>query len=255
MELPRNGFKRALAEGRPQIGLWCTLPGGYVAEVLAGAGFDWLLFDTEHSPSDPIAVLEQLRAAAAYPVSCVVRAAWNDAVLIKRFLDVGAQTLLLPYVQDAGEARAAVAAMRYPPRGVRGVSSISRATRFGRVADYARRAEEELCLLVQVETVEALGQIEAIAGVDGVDGIFVGPADLAASMGHPGAAGHPEVVAAIEDALRRIRRAGKPAGILTPDREFARRSLELGAGFVAVGVDTGLLVAAAEGLAGTFRDG
>ncbi len=185
----------------------------------------------------------------------MVRAAWNDAVLIKRFLDVGAQTLLLPYVQDAREARAAVAAMRYPPRGVRGVSSISRATRFGRVADYTRRAEEELCLLVQVETVEALGEIEAIAGVDGVDGIFVGPADLAASMGHPGAAGHPEVVAAIEDALGRIGRAGKPAGILTPDREFARRCLELGAVFVAVGVDTALLARASEGLAGEFKFG
>jgi 4-hydroxy-2-oxoheptanedioate aldolase len=254
MELPRNGFKRALAERRRQIGLWCTLPGGYVAEVLAGAGFDWLLFDTEHSPADPITVIEQLQAAASYPVAPVVRAAWNDPVLIKRFLDVGAQTLLLPYVQDAREARAAVAAMRYPPRGVRGVSSISRATRFGRVADYTRRAEEELCLLVQVETVEALGEIEAIAGVEGVDGIFVGPADLAASMGHPGAPGHPEVVAAIEEALARIGRAGKPAGILTPDRAFAGRCLELGALFVAVGVDTALLARGAEALARGFRD-
>ena len=140
--------------------------------------------------------------------------------------------------------------MRYPPRGVRGVSSISRATRFGRVADYTRRAEEELCLLVQVETAEALGEIEAIAAVDGVDGIFVGPADLAASMGHPGAAGHPEVVAAIEDAIARIGRAGKPAGILTPDREFARRCLELGAVFVAVGVDTALLAAGERGVGG-----
>jgi 4-hydroxy-2-oxoheptanedioate aldolase len=198
-------------------------------------------------------VLEQLQAAAPYPVACAVRAAWNDAVLIKRFLDVGAQTLLLPYLQNAGEARAAVAAMRYPPRGVRGVSSISRATRFGRVADYTRRAEEELCLLVQVETVGALGEIEAIAGVDGVDGIFVGPADLAASMGHPGAPGHPEVVAAIEDALARISRAGKPAGILTPDRAFARRCLELGAIFVAAGVDAAILARATEALAREFR--
>ena len=191
MDLPVNGFKRALAARRPQIGFWCTLPGGYAAEMLAGAGFDWLLFDTEHSPADPITVLAQLQAAAPYDVASVVRAAWNDTVLIKRFLDVGAQTLLVPYVQSAAEARAAVAAIRYPPRGVRGVSGSSRATRFGRVADYATRAEAELCLLVQVETAEALGEIEAIAAVDGVDGIFVGPADLAASLGHAGRPGAP----------------------------------------------------------------
>ena len=253
MELPVNGFKRALAEGRPQIGFWCTLPGGSVAELLAGSGFDWLLFDTEHSPADPITVLEQLQAAAPYPVSSVVRAAWNDTVLIKRFLDVGAQSLLLPYVQNAAEARAAVAAIRYPPRGVRGVSTVSRATRYGRVADYVRHAEAELCLLVQVETAEALAEIEAIAAVDGVDGIFIGPSDLAASMGHLGAPGHPEVVVVIEDALARIRSAGKPAGILTPDRDFARRCLDLGALFVAVGVDAGLLARATEALAREFK--
>lgn len=253
MELPRNGFKRALAEGRPQIGFWCTIPGGYVAEILAGSGFDWILFDTEHSPSDPISVLPQLQAAAAYPVSSVVRAAWNDAVLVKRFLDVGAQTLLLPFVQDADEARAAVAAVRYPPRGVRGVSTLSRATRFGRVPDYPTRAEEELCLLVQVETAEALGEIEAIAAVDGVDGIFIGPSDLAASMGHAGNPGHADVRAAIENGLARIVRAGKPAGILTPDPMLARRSLELGALFVAVGIDAGILARATEALAQSFR--
>jgi len=253
MELPRNAFKRALAEGRPQIGLWCSLPGGYAAELLAGAGFDWLLFDTEHSPADPVTVLEPLQAAAAHPVSAVVRAAWNDMVLVKRLLDVGAQSLLLPYVQDAEEARAAVAAVRYPPRGVRGVAGFSRATGFGRIPDYARRAEEELCLLVQVETTAALGEIEAIAAVDGIDGIFVGPSDLAASMGHLGEPGHPDVVAAIEDALLRIRRAGKPAGILTLDPGFARRCLELGAVFVAVGLDAALLSRASEALAREFR--
>lgn len=253
MELPANRFKQALAEGRPQIGVWCTLPGGYAAEVMAGAGFDWLLFDTEHSPADPITVLAQLQAAAPYPVSCVVRAAWNDAVLIKRFLDIGAQSLLIPYVQNAAEAQAAVAAIRYPPRGMRGVSTMSRATRFGRIADYARHAEAELCLLVQVETAEALDAIEAIAAVDGIDGVFVGPSDLAASLGHAGAPGHPEVVAAVEDALGRIRRAGKPAGILTPDRAFAGRCLDLGALFVAVGLDAALLARSAEALAREFK--
>jgi 4-hydroxy-2-oxoheptanedioate aldolase len=253
MELPVNGFKRALAEGRPQIGFWCTLPGGSVAELLAGSGFDWLLFDTEHSPADPITVLEQLQAAAPYDVASVVRVAWNDTVLIKRFLDVGAQSLLIPYVQSGTEAEAAVAAIRYPPRGMRGVSTVSRATRFGRVADYMRQAEDELCLLVQVETAEALSEIEAIAAVDGVDGIFVGPSDLAASLGHAGVPGHPEVVRAIEDALTRIGRAGKPAGILTPDRDFARRCLDLGALFVAVGVDAGFLARGTEALAREFR--
>lgn len=253
MDLPVNTFHRALREGRPQIGLWCTLPGSYAAEAVAGAGFDWLLFDTEHSPADPLTILPQLQAVAAYPVSAVVRPAANDPVLIKRVLDTGAQSLLIPYVQSAEEARAAVAATRYPPEGIRGVSSMTRATRFGRIPGYGRRAAEELCLLVQVETREALDQLEAIAAVEGVDGVFIGPADLAASMGHVGDPGHPAVVAAIEDALRRIAAAGKPGGILTPDRVFAARCLELGALFVAVGVDAGLLARGADELAGAFR--
>lgn len=253
MQLPENRFKRALAEGRPQIGFWCTLPGSTVAELLAGSGFDWVLFDTEHSPVDPVTVLPQLQAAAAYAVSSIVRPAWNDLVLIKRYLDVGAQSLLVPYVQSAEEARAAVAAIRYPPEGLRGVSSLSRATRFGRIDDYPVRAGSELCLLVQVETVEALGAIEEIAAVDGIDGIFVGPGDLAASLGHVGRPGDPEVVAAVEDAIVRIGRAGKPAGILTPDRGFARRCLDLGALFVAVGIDAGVLARGTEALAREFK--
>jgi 4-hydroxy-2-oxoheptanedioate aldolase len=158
MQLPLNAFKRALIEGRQQIGLWCSLPGAYSAEMVAGSGFDWLLFDTEHSPSDPLTVLPQLQAVAPYPVSAVVRPASNDVVLIKRFLDLGAQTLLIPYVQNVEEARRAVAAIRYPPEGVRGVSAVTRATRFGRVPGYAKSAASELCLLVQVETDEALSR-------------------------------------------------------------------------------------------------
>jgi 4-hydroxy-2-oxoheptanedioate aldolase len=253
MELPENRFKRALSEGRPQLGLWCSLPGGYVAEILVGAGFDWILLDTEHSPNDPIGVLPQLQAAVAYDVSCIVRPAWNDLVLIKRFLDVGAQTLLIPFVQNADEAEAAVTAMRYPPRGRRGSGGTVRASRFGRIPGYARDAERELCLLVQVETREALDAIESIAAVDGVDGIFIGPGDLAASLGYPGEPGHPEVVAAVEEAIGRIGRAGKPAGILTLDRAFARRCLELGTLFTAVGVDASLLARGAEWLAAEFR--
>ena len=253
MDLPVNPFKRALSEGRQQLGLWCSLPGGLVAEILAGAGYDWILFDTEHSPGDPITVLQQLQAAAAYPVSAIVRPATNDIVLIKRFLDVGAQTLLIPYVQNAEEARAAVTAMRYPPAGLRGVAATVRANRFGRVTDYAKRASQELCLLVQVETGEALNAIEAIAAVEGIDGIFIGPADLAASLGHPGAPGHPTVVAAVEDAIRRVRACGKPAGILTADTGFAARCIELGTTFTAVGSDAGLLARGAEALLARFR--
>lgn len=252
MDLPTNRFKRALREGRGQIGLWCSIPGGTGAEVLAGAGYDWIVFDTEHSPGDPTTVLAQLQAAAPYPVSAVVRPHVNDAALVKRYLDIGAQTILIPYVQNADEARAAAAAMLYPPAGIRGVSGWTRASRFGRVADYARSAADELCLLVQVETAEALGEIEAIAAVEGVDGMFIGPADLAASMGHPGEPMHPDVVAAVEDAVRRIRAAGMPAGILTLDRAFARRCIALGTLFTAVGTDGNILSSGADALRADF---
>ncbi len=253
MKLPENRFKRALNEGRQQIGLWCTLSSAYAAEVVAGSGFDWLLFDTEHSPSDVETVLGLLQAASAYDVSPIVRPASNDTVLIKRYLDIGAQTLLIPYVQSAGEARSAVAAIRYAPDGVRGVSALTRATRFGRVEGYARRAADELCLLVQIETQQALNELEAIAAVDGVDGVFIGPADLAASLGHVGEQGHPDVKAAVEDAVRRIRACGKPAGILTGDTAFAQRCIEIGTTFTAVGVDVGILARSTEKLALQFQ--
>lgn len=253
MDLPRNDFKHALREGRQQLGLWCTLSSAFAIEVVAGSGFDWLLLDTEHSPGDVLTVLAQLQALSGHKVSPVVRPASNDAVLIKRYLDIGAQTLLIPYVQNAEEARAAVAATRYPPEGMRGVSALTRATQFGRVPDYGRRAGEEICLLVQVETEEALAEIDAIAAVEGVDGIFVGPGDLAASLGHIGALGHPRVVKVVEDAIRRIRAAGKPAGILTGDPAFAQRCIELGTTFTAVGVDVGALARATEALAARFR--
>lgn len=254
MELPVNRFKRAIARGESQIGLWCSLPGSYVAECVAGAGYDWLLFDTEHSPGDPLTVLAQLQAAAPYPVCPVVRPAANDPVLIKRFLDLGAQSLLIPMINSADEARAAVAATRYPPQGIRGVSGLTRATRFGRVADYATGAAKELCLLVQVETREALDRLEEIAAVDGVDGVFIGPADLAASLGHVGSPGHPDVTAAVEDAIARIRACGKPAGILTPDPAFATRCIELGTAFTAVGIDVGILARQSEALLKRFRN-
>ena len=253
MDVPHNDFKQALTEGRQQIGLWCSLPGAYAAEAMAGSGFDWMLFDTEHSPGDPLTVLPQLQAVAAYPVSPVVRPASNDAVLIKRFLDIGDQTLLIPFVQNAAEAKAAVAATRYPPAGIRGVSAVTRATRFGRVADYGKRAHEQICVLVQVETQEALERLEEIADVEGVDGVFIGPGDLAASLGHVGAPAHPSVQGAVEDAIGRIRARGKPAGILTPDPVLAARFIELGTTFTAVGVDAGILSRATENLAKRFH--
>lgn len=253
MQLPQNAFKRAIQEGRQQIGLWCSLPGSYVAEALAGAGYDWMLLDTEHSPGDPLTVLAQLQAVAPYPVTPIVRPASNDPVLIKRLLDFGAQTLLIPYVQNAGEVRAAVAAMRYPPEGIRGVSGVTRATGFGRVANYGKRAHEELCLLVQIETQEALDNLEEIAAVEGVDGVFIGPADLAASLGCIGEPANPKVVSAIEDGIRRVRACGKPAGILTPDTAFAKRCMEWGTTFTSVGVDATILARSSEALLKQFR--
>ena len=253
MDLPVNHFKRALAAGRSQIGLWCSLCSHYAIEAVAGAGFDWLLLDMEHSPNDLESLVAQLQATAAYPTSSVVRVPWNDKVMIKRVLDIGAQSLLVPYVQNADEARAAVAATRYPPAGIRGVGGMTRATRFGRVDDYARRAQEELCVLVQVETEEALGHIEAIAAVEGVDGIFIGPADLHASMGYVGEVANPKVLPVMDDALRRIRRAGKAPGILTTDDTLIRRCIDAGSLFTAVGVDLAMLARGADQLAAKYK--
>jgi 4-hydroxy-2-oxoheptanedioate aldolase len=253
MDLPKNHFKARLKAGEQQIGLWHSITGSMVSEALAGTGFDWLAIDTEHSLTDIPDTLTMMQAMAGYPVSPVVRPASNDAVLIKRLLDLGAQTLVIPYVQSADEARAAVAAVRYPPRGMRGVAGLTRATRFGSVQGYTARADEELCLVVQVETAATLDRIEEIAAVDGVDGLFIGPADLAASMGYPGGHNHPDVVAAIEDAIRRIVATGKPAGILALDVAFARRCIALGTTMTAVGMDIQLLLQGARGLAAEFR--
>jgi 4-hydroxy-2-oxoheptanedioate aldolase len=248
---PVNAFKAGLGRGQ-QIGLWNTIPGPVVSELLATCGYDWVVLDTEHSLTDVPDIMGMLQALAPYPVSPVVRPQTNDTVLIKRLLDLGAQTLMIPYVQTVAEARAAVAAMRYAPRGVRGVSGMTRATRYGLVTDYMARAEEELCLIVQIETASAVAHIADIAAVDGVDALFIGPADLAASMGHPGDVKHPEVTAAIEAAIRAIVAAGKPAGILVTDVAFAKQCIAWGTTFTAVGVDGSLLAAAARGLRGQF---
>ena len=253
MELPVNQFKRGMQAGKPQIGLWSSLSSHYSVEVIAGSGFDWLLLDTEHSPNDLENVLTQLQAASAYPTTAIVRPAWNDMVLIKRFLDVGVQTLLIPYVQTPEEAADAVAYTRYPLRGVRGVAGTTRATRFGRIKDYYKRAEEELCVLLQVETRLGLDNLDAICDTEGVDGVFIGPADLSAGLGHLGNIPHAEVQKAIDDAIKRIRAAGKAPGILAPVEADARRYLDLGCLFVAVGADVGLLARESEKLCAKFK--
>jgi 4-hydroxy-2-oxoheptanedioate aldolase len=253
MKLPTNHFKQKLTAGKQQIGLWCTLSSAYTTEIVAESGFDWLLLDTEHSPNDVLPVLSQLQALCGYDVSPIVRPSCNDAVLIKRYLDFGVQTFLIPYVESAAEARRAVQSMRYAPGGFRGVADVTRATRFGRVKDYPQTVEAELCLLVQIETQKALDDLETIGSVDGVDGVFIGPADLAASLGHAGNPGAPEVKNAIKDAIQRIKAIGKPAGILTGNHEFARECIEWGTIFTAVGVDISILARETEKLAQSFK--
>jgi 4-hydroxy-2-oxoheptanedioate aldolase len=254
MDLPRNTFKHAIAKGELQIGLWCSLCSPITTEIVSHSGFDWLLLDTEHSPNEVPDVLAQLHASQAGTASAIVRPAWNDIVLIKRYLDIGAQSLLIPFVQTPEEARRAVEATRYPPGGIRGITGSGRASRYGRVKDYLKNAGQEICVLVQVETKSALDQIEAIASVDGIDGVFIGPNDLAASFGHIGNWGHRDVQAALEDAVRRLKKIGKPAGILTPNEEEAKRFIEWGYVFVAVGADLGLLARGADALAKRFKD-
>lgn len=255
MQMPINTFKKALEKGEAQIGLWQGLASPYSAEICAGAGFDWLLLDSEHAPNTLQTLLSQLQAVASYPVHPVVRPGFNDSVEIKRILDLGAQTLLVPMIGSADEAKAAVAAVRYPPQGIRGVgAAVARAARWGAIPDYVTRANEEICLLCQVETVDALAQLDAIVQVEGVDGVFIGPADLAASMGHIDNPSHPDVVTAIEDAIVRIRKAGKAPGILHSNPVDAKRYLALGALFVAVGVDAVLLRKAAANLRVKFLE-
>jgi 4-hydroxy-2-oxoheptanedioate aldolase len=253
MELTRNAFKHAIGEGRLQIGLWSSLASNIAADIVSDSGFDWILLDTEHSPNEIPDVLAQLQAAERGSASLIVRPAWNDAVLIKRVLDIGAQSVLVPYVQNAEEARRAVAAVRYPTAGIRGVAAAARASRYGRVTDYLKKADGEICLLVQVETRSALDQLEAIATIDGIDGVFIGPSDLSASFGHIGHPQHPEVQKALQDSVTRLTAVGKPAGILTTNEEEARRYIGWGYTFVAVGSDVGLLARGADALARRFK--
>jgi 4-hydroxy-2-oxoheptanedioate aldolase len=248
-----NPFKAAIARGEPQIGLWLSMAQTYSSEICATAGFHWLLIDGEHAPNDVRSTLAQLQAVAAYPVHPIARAVDGNPARIKQLLDIGLDTVLVPMVDTPEQARTLVRAMRYPPQGMRGVgASGARATRWGLKREYTDTANDDVCLLVQAESATALDHLEAICAVDGVDGVFIGPADLAASMGRRGRPGDPEVLAAIERAIRTIRASGKAAGTLSVDAALARRWLDAGVSFIAVGIDTVLLAQATRALAANF---
>lgn len=253
MKLPSNRFLASIRSGQPQIGLWLSLASGYATEAVAGAGFDWLLIDTEHSPNDLSSVLTQLQVLAAHPVTPIVRPDWNDPVLVKRLLDIGAPGLLFPMVQSPEEAARAVAATRYPPHGIRGVSGCTRANGFARMSDYFSRIEEETAVLVQVETRAAIAQVLEIGRVEGVDGVFFGPADIAADIGLLGKPSDPAVWDVIRPAARKLIEAGIPDGTLVFDPAFARSLVAEGFSFVACGSDAVLLARGADSLSRTMR--
>jgi 2-dehydro-3-deoxyglucarate aldolase/4-hydroxy-2-oxoheptanedioate aldolase len=246
MDLPVNHFKRAIASGKPPVGTWLSSGAPATAEALGCAGFDFLVVDTEHTPIDVPQMTEILRAIAGTPAQAVVRPPWNDMVMIKRLLDAGAQSLLLPFVQDEHEAKRAVASTRYPPAGVRGVAGTHRGSRFGTVPNYMKNAASEICVIVQIETLSALARLEAIAAVDGVDSIFVGPNDLAASMGHLGDMNHAAVQEKVAFAAKECRRLGKPCGIIGGTPEIVASYLDYGYSWVAVNSDMGMMVGRAQ---------
>ncbi len=254
MDFPINRFKHAILSGQKQIGLWSHLCSPISIEILAHCGYDWLLLDMEHSPNEVPDVLAQLQAMQGGTATPIVRPPWNDMVTFKRLLDIGVQTLLVPYIQTAEEARKAVSYTRYPPQGVRGYAGAPRASNYGRVKGYAQRSAEEICVLLQVETVEGLKNIEEITKVEGVDGIFIGPGDLSAALGHLGNPKHPDVLKVIDEAIARIRACGKAAGILTGDEALAKHYVAQGCLFVAVGADQNVLRDSAQALADRFKD-
>lgn len=255
MQLAENRFKRAIQANRPQIGIWNSLCSEIAAEVLSTAGYDWALLDMEHSPSDPRTVLRQMQAYRAGSTTPVVRPPWNEPVMVKRLLDLGAFSFLFPMVQTPEEAEAAVRATRYPPKGIRGVSLSQRGNCYGRVTDYLERIEDEICVLVQIETRAALSRVREIAEVEGVDGIFFGPADLSADLGIIGKLGDDKVVAAMQEGMAAAREAGKPTGTLMGTPEQALRWFKDGMSFVACGSDANLLARGADASLAAIQKG
>ena len=256
MELPINRLKQALAAGRPQYGLWLGLPDTTCAEICAVAGFDWLVIDAEHGPFDLSAVLGHLRTIAAYDVPAIVRPVSDDRNLLKQLLDTGVQSLVVPMIESPEQAAQLVRSVRYPPAGVRGLgTALARAARWNRIPEYLHKANDQICLIVQVETIRAVQALPGILEVDGVDGVFIGPSDLSASMGHIGNARHPDVVKVIREILQKTRAAGKAAGTLVLDRAQAREYRDCGANMIGIGTDTLLLANSAQQLANSVKSG
>lgn len=254
MPAPTNNFKKALRERQTQIGFWQALANPYTVEISADAGFDWLLLDAEHAPNDIPLLVSQLQAMRGSSSHAVIRPPIGETYIIKQLLDIGAQSILVPMVDSRQQAEELVRAVSYPPRGVRGVgAALARASRFNRITDYLQTANDEICLLLQIENMKGLAALDEIATVEGVDGIFIGPADLAADMGYLGKPGSPEVQAEVEQALHRIQSHGKAAGILTADLALARRYVDLGATFVAIGNDVTLFANATTRLLEDFN--
>ena len=255
MKHPGNSFKHRLSEEAPQFGLWAALADGYVTELLATAGFDWIVIDNEHAPNDVRSSLAQLQVLGGYPCQAIVRPVKNDVALIKQYLDIGAQTLIIPMIDTEADAELAVAATRYPPIGVRGVgSALARASRWNKVDGYFQNASAEICVIVQVESTIGMANLEAIAHVDGVDGVFFGPADLSASMGYEGDPSHPAVRQAVSNGVKQVREIGKSAGVLATHRAHADEYIAAGANLIAIATDTGLLSRAASDLVSSFKD-
>ncbi|HBQ4089002.1 TPA: 2-dehydro-3-deoxyglucarate aldolase [Klebsiella pneumoniae] len=248
-----NKFKAALAAHQVQIGCWCALANPISTEMLGLAGFDWLVLDAEHAPNDVTTLIPQLMALKGSSSAQVVRVPTNEPIIIKRMLDIGFYNFLVPFVETAEQAAQAVASTRYPPEGIRGVSVSHRGNMFGTVPDYFAQSNKNISILVQIESQTGVDNVEAIAAAEGVDGVFVGPSDLAAALGHLGNAAHPEVQRAIQHIFASAKKHGKPSGILAPVEADARRYLEWGATFVAVGSDLGVFRSATQKLADAFK--
>lgn len=254
MPAPANALKRRLATGDTLYGCWVGLADAYAAEITASAGFDWLLIDAEHAPNDLRSILAQLRVVEASASAAVVRLPDDDATGIKRALDIGAQSLLVPMIESGAQAARVLGATRYPPTGFRGLgSALARASRFSAIPDYATTANEEICVLVQVESRAGLDALDDILSLDGLDGVFIGPADLAADLGYVGQPGAPAVRDAVLDALARIRAAGRTAGVLTSDPAYIADCREAGANFIGVGIDVTVYANAIRALGATYR--